>query len=86
MGYEFAARFAKEGYNIIAVARNKQKLDELKHQLEKTYGIAAWIYNKDLSDQNEVRDLYEALKNEQLDVHILVNNAGFRLYGEFVET
>ncbi|EMT44998.1 SDR family NAD(P)-dependent oxidoreductase [Anoxybacillus flavithermus] len=86
IGYEFATRFAKEGYNIIAVARNKQKLDELKHQLEKAYGIAVWIYNKDLSNQNEVRDLYETLKNEQLDVHILVNNAGFGLYGEFVGT
>lgn len=86
IGYEFAARFAKEGYNIIAVARNKQKLDELKRQLEKTYGIAVWIYAKDLSNQNEVHDLYETLKNEQLDVHILVNNAGFGLYGEFVET
>ncbi|ANB59910.1 SDR family NAD(P)-dependent oxidoreductase [Anoxybacteroides amylolyticum] len=86
IGYEFAARFAKEGYNIIAVARNKQKLDELKRQLEKTYGITVWIYAKDLSNQNEVHDLYETLKNEQLDVHILVNNAGFGLYGEFVET
>jgi short-subunit dehydrogenase len=86
IGYEFAKRFAKEQYNIVAVARSENKLQALKEELEAQYGIQVWIYKKDLSNQDEVSALYKEIKKENITIDILINNAGFGLFGEFTET
>jgi uncharacterized protein len=86
IGYEFAKRFAKEQYNIVAVARSESKLQALKQELEAKYGIEVFVYTKDLSNQDEVSALYEEIKKENIVIDILINNAGFGLFGEFTKT
>jgi uncharacterized protein len=86
IGYKFAERFAKDKYNIVVIARSEDKLKSLKEKLESLYGITVYSYTKDLSIQEEVNDLYQQLQNENIEVDILINNAGFGLYGEFVQT
>jgi short-subunit dehydrogenase len=86
IGYAFAERFAKDGYDVVAVARSEKKLHQLKEMLETKYDIRVFPYAKDLSKQEEVESLYNELKQQHIEIDVLINNAGFGLYGEFTET
>ena len=76
-------------YNLILVARNKEKLESLKQELEKSDKTSSKsqeiiIIEKDLSKQQNCKELYEETKNINID--FLINNAGFGEFGEFVNT
>ena len=76
-------------YNLILVARNKEKLESLKKDLEESKKTdnkpkKIIIIAKDLSKQQNCKELYEETKNMNID--LLVNNAGFGEFGEFVNT
>ncbi|WP_210608314.1 SDR family NAD(P)-dependent oxidoreductase [Priestia flexa] len=86
IGKQLAYHFAKDGYSLVLVARSKQKLEELKRELEGNYSISVLISIKDLSKQEEALKLYDEIKQQQITVEFLVNNAGFGLYGTFIET
>lgn len=76
MGREFARLLAKDN-ELILVARNKEKLEELKNELGNVK-----IISMDISDKDNCIKLY----NEVRDVDLLINNAGFGDYGKFNET
>lgn len=80
LGRAMAERLAGMGYEIIAVARNEQKLAELKAAL----GPPTQTYALDLSDMANCYQLYDLVKGQEID--ILINNAGFGVYGEFCES
>lgn len=82
LGYEFAKKFAKEGYNLIVVARNHNKLMQLKDILERKYQIQVVIITKDLAEKNAALDIYHEVSKKKIHVDILVNNAGF---GDFIK-
>lgn len=84
IGRDIAIALAKRGYNLILVARRKDKLIKLKEKLGKVYGVKAAVIAKDLSDEHECFELYEKVK--KLNIDVLVNNAGFGVYGRFDET
>jgi uncharacterized protein len=86
IGEEFARKFAQNGYNVILVARNEDKLKALKQELENTTSSTVYILKADLSVQDEVTRIYQLLQSEQMEVDILINNAGFGLFGEFTDT
>ena len=76
-------------YNLVLVARNKEKLESLKQELEKSDKTSSKsqeiiIIEKDLSKQQNCKELYEETKNINID--FLINNAGFGEFGEFVNT
>ncbi len=77
IGYEFAKLFAKNGDNIILVARSKDKLSKIKKELEETYSVSAWVYAKDLTEENSARELFESIITDGITVDYLINNAGF---------
>lgn len=77
IGYEISKYLAKRGYDIIAVARNKKALETLKSQIKTNVEIICM----DLSIQDNCFKLYEKLKYDEVDV--LINNAGFGMYGNF---
>ena len=77
MGREFALYFDKLDYEIVLVARRTERLLELQKQLKK-----ATIITLDLSKEENLYNLF----NEQNDIDILINNAGFGLYGEFTNS
>ena len=86
IGYELAKLFAKDGKNIVVVARSRDKLEELKGDLEKEHGIKVRVLPKDLSDPKSPREIFSELEKEHLDVDVLVNNAGFAVYGKFSDS
>ena len=77
IGYEISKYLAKRGYDIIVVSRNRQALENLKNEIKTNVQIACM----DLSVVDNCVKLYENFKDENIDV--LINNAGFGMYGNF---
>lgn len=80
IGRDIARVLSNMGYDIIAVARDGVKLNELKEELKTKVEIIAL----DLEDPENCKELYKTVKNKNIDV--LVNNAGFGEFGEFTTT
>ncbi len=77
LGADFARILSKQGYDLILVARRKEKLKQLKEELNTNVDIIC----TDLSSSFNCSRLYNKLKNENID--ILINNAGFGVFGSF---
>lgn len=86
IGYELARVHAEKGHNLALVARNKSKLDELKNELEEKHRIQVYVIGKDLSQVGAARDVYDELKQKNISVDYLINNAGFGDFGLFAES
>lgn len=78
IGRDMARVCYKEGYEIVAVARNEEKLKELKDEMGRNVKIVAM----DLAIEENCKKLYE----QNQDIDILINNAGFGTCGEFTKT
>ena len=86
IGYELALLFARDGFDCILVARSEDKLNELASRLEREHRIKTLVIGKDLSKPTAVDEIYEETTAAGLAVDVLVNNAGFPVFGLFVET
>ena len=86
IGEEFAAVFAKNGFNLALVARRKEKLENIADQMEKLFKIQTKVLVFDLADPVSPQQIYDTLQAEQIMVSVLVNNAGYALKTEFAET
>ncbi len=82
-GFEFAKIFAQNGYNIVGVARNGQRLKTLCENLSKEYGIQTDYFACDFNNEDAEEGLFAYTESEGIQVDILVNNAGFGDYGPF---
>ena len=80
IGREMATILDGMGYELILVARRGEKLAEVSRELR----TPAEIMTMDLSKEENCYSLYERCKDK--DVEILVNNAGFGAFGEFLNT
>lgn len=65
LGREFARLFAKDGYNLILAARNGEKLQKLKEETEKEYGVTAEIFICDLSETEAPEKLLRSAKKNR---------------------
>jgi short-subunit dehydrogenase len=86
IGLELALIHAAKGDQLVLVARNKSKLDELKIELENTYKISVYTIGKDLSAMNAGQEIFDETSNQQIHIDYLINNAGFGDFGMFLET
>ncbi len=84
IGFELAKLFAADGYNLILVARNEPDLAAAKNELEAS-GVDVITIGKDLFDTDAAFQLYDEIKAHNLQVEILVNNAGQGEYGLFAD-
>lgn len=80
IGKDIAINLSNRGYELILVSKNNNNIEELKKELKTKYEIISC----GLSNTKEVIKLYEKIKNDNIE--ILINNAGFGLYGEFKDT
>jgi short-subunit dehydrogenase len=86
IGYELALLFARDRFDCILVARSGDKLKELADKLEGEHHIKTLVLAKDLSRPSAVDETYEEVTAAAMNVDVLVNNAGFPVYGPFTET
>lgn len=80
IGRSMAFEFAKRGYRLILVARNRQALTELAKKINTKVKVLAL----DLSTAENCFLLYK--KTKKIDIDIVINNAGFGTFGEFYKT
>jgi short-subunit dehydrogenase len=86
IGYELAKLFAKDGYNLIIVARDEEELRNTETDLTNAYGINVMSVSKDLFEPQAAFELYEEVASAGVQPYVLVNDAGQGLYGKFVDT
>jgi short-subunit dehydrogenase len=86
IGLELAGIFASKGVDLVLVARNKIRLDDLKLELEKDYGISVHTIGMDLASVNSAQQVYDETSKQNIRVDYLINNAGFGDLGMFYET
>jgi len=86
IGKEFAQIFAEKGNNLFLVARSEEKLKQIAMGFEKEHSIKVSIFPMDLSKPNSALKLYEKVKEMGVTIDILINNAGFGDYGQFVDS
>ena len=78
IGRDIARELSKKGYSLVLVARNLERLEKLKEELQ----TESEIVSMDVTDVEKCKELHENHK----DIDILVNNAGFGDCGEFIKT
>ncbi|HOZ52079.1 MAG TPA: SDR family oxidoreductase [Chitinophagaceae bacterium] len=86
IGLELARVHASKGGDLVLVARNQSKLNELKIELENQFKIKVYTIVKDLSVNNSAQEVYDETMNAKIQIDFLINNAGFGDFGMFVET
>ena len=84
LGYELSLLLAHDSYNLILVDIDGAKLQFVKEEINKANNCKVDVLVKDLSMPNVAVEIFEAIKNVSIDV--LVNNAGFGLFGSFNNT
>ncbi|MCP3681000.1 MAG: SDR family NAD(P)-dependent oxidoreductase [Gammaproteobacteria bacterium] len=79
MGKDFAKTLIKEGFIVYAAARRVEKMEELK-----SLGITP--LKMDISQDNDIRYVVNTIEKQHGGIDVLINNAGFGLYGSVEET
>jgi hypothetical protein len=85
IGKEFANIHAEKGGDVVIVARNREKLEALKAELESKYAIKVMVIAKDLSLADAPKEIYDEIKAAGIEINYLINNAGFGGRGKFHE-
>ena len=87
IGRDMAFEFADRGYDLILVARSFDRLKEVKNEIIKKYDKCNVLIMKcDVSNVKSVKNLYNDVRKEFVNIDVLVNNAGFGDCGKFYET
>lgn len=84
IGAAFAERIARDGNDLVLVARRQDRLDLLAEALEAAHGIRASVIALDLTEPDAVAALLDELEDRRIEVTSLVNGAGFGVHGEVV--
>ena len=84
LGYEFSNLLAKDFYDLILIDIDSDKLIETKQKIEEKFPVKVSILTCDLCKPKIAATIYEEIKSSKIDV--LINNAGFGLFGFFSET
>ena len=86
IGLEIAKRLASDGYNLVLTARRTDLLEQLSNEITNNYKVKVAIVSKDLSHENAPQEIFEFCKSNNLDINILINNAGYGIKTSFHET
>ena len=79
IGKSFANLYAKNGFDLVLVARREDKLNELAAQLKKEHGVMVYVLAHDLGDAQAPEAIAQWLQEKEIQIHTLINNAGYAL-------
>ncbi|RZK63530.1 MAG: SDR family oxidoreductase [Pedobacter sp.] len=83
IGKAIALELAAKKYNVLLVARSEADLKDLCTEIESNHGVKAFHLAIDLSEQHAAKVVFDWVKEKQIDLSVLVNNAGYGLSGFF---
>lgn len=84
LGAEFARQLAEKGHDLVLVARDRARLENVSDELQRAYKVHTEILVADLADRAQVGKVALRLADEASPVDLLVNNAGFGLRKPFL--
>ncbi|HYG03244.1 MAG TPA: SDR family oxidoreductase [Chryseosolibacter sp.] len=82
IGYEIAKLLAKDGYNLVLVARSNERLLEASDEFQQL-GVDVHLIDKDLFDPAAAREVFQEVKAKNITVDVLINNAAQGQKGAF---
>jgi uncharacterized protein len=85
IGREVARQLAAEGTELVLVARDTRRLEEVAAEVTAAHGRASEVLSADLADPAQLATVEARLSDTERPVDLLVNNAGFGTYGRFVD-
>ena len=85
IGRELAKLHASQGGDLIVVARREGALKKLKSELESAHGINVLCVSADLTDLDSVQRIYDEVQQQNIEIDVLINNAGIGGHGKFHE-
>ena len=85
-GEEFARQYAEQGHSLVLVARRLDRLQKIAGALRQQFGIEVVVEQVDLSDVAAIIQLHQQLRERDIAIDILINNAGHGLQGAFIES
>ena len=83
IGKEIALQLARRGYNLLISARSEPALSQLAEEISKEHQVSAYYFATDLSKPGSSKELAEWVSSKTDQLSILVNNAGFGIWGAF---
>ncbi len=83
IGEEYARQLARLGFDLVLVARRRERLEALAGELRQANGVSVEVLRADLSNLREIGNVEKRIK--QGGITFLVNNAGFGVPGNFVD-
>ena len=83
LGRDFAFLFARDGFNLVLVARSRVDLEAVSSEISEKYKVRIIVILKDLSLRSAPKQVFDELQKRSIKIDILVNNAGFGTYGFF---
>ena len=83
IGLELAKIHAARGGDLVLVAQTESKLIALKNELEGKYGVKVTVIASDLALPDAAQTVFEQTEARQLQIDVLINNAGFGGHGKF---
>src|SRR5271169_4859533 len=84
LGKVFAEVLASRGMNVVLLARSKDVLTAYAKRLSEKYGIRAIAIDADLASPRAPLDIQIELASQNIEIDLLINNAGFGLSGSFL--
>lgn len=86
IGRSLTELLAAKGYDVVPVARRRERLDTLAEDIEGHWQVSARPIIADLADPDSVSHIVTELRRRHTHIDVLVNNAGYTLGGRFAET
>ncbi len=86
IGIEFARLLAEQGYALVLNARRKDRLEALADEIRQEIGASTLVIAGDLATPEGAKTLHEEVIRNGIALDVLINNAGFGLWGRFTET
>ena len=86
IGADLAELCAAGGHDLVLVARSVGPMTKLATSLERTHGVRCTVLGADLTEPDAAPTLVADLAERGIEVDVLINNAGFALFGKFIET
>ena len=86
IGEAIAVELAQSGVNLVLTARRRERLDLLAERLRTLHSIQTKVIIADLVQPVAPQEIFDATEGAGLQVDVLVNNAGFGEYGEFLQS